>query len=136
MLLLITKRNALPEKEERNIIQPTLPWQSRPHKQAKTRLCVNFQRRSPLCRQNYLFRFRFESIIIQIEKNVNRFLLRAEYAVARIAQAGQNIAVFVKAAVERGDIHVYVGMSFGNFFHPLGSAYYIHEFNGFASALF
>ena len=47
-------------------------------------------------------------------------LFGAEYFVARVAQAGDDVAVFVEVAVEGGGVYGYVGMGFVHQFHAFG----------------
>ena len=69
---------------------------------------------------------------------VGRFFkvsLRAEEAVARVAEAGDDVAVLVEAAVESGDEYLHIRVRFRHGFDAGGSGDDAHEHDLFAAAV-
>lgn len=64
-----------------------------------------------------------------------RLLFGAEYAVACVSESGENVAVFVKAAVLLRDVNLYVGVCFLDNLYTYGSSDDVHQFD-FRAAVF
>lgn len=65
----------------------------------------------------------------------NADLFRSENPVAGIAETGNDIAVIVEVAVNRGGVDDNIGVQLMQHFNALGSGNKAHQANGFAACL-